>query len=166
MIRFLTLTGFLMAMSPTLAAAPSAGLEARRKSMNDLLAEHWEYTLSHSPEFASILGDKRWNDKVTDFSQEDAFNENERYPKVMAVHLTSVERLGGPFGWEVAIPRGVAGLSRSSVVKCTEISTLWKEQLQGPAATLPGSLMRSVDAALAIALGLGSTPVAATREQE
>ena len=70
MIRFLILTGFLMAMSPTLAAAPSAGLEARRKSMNDLLAEHWEYTLSHNPEFASILGDKRWNDKVTDFSQE------------------------------------------------------------------------------------------------
>jgi hypothetical protein len=52
------------------------------------------------------------------------------------------------------------------VVKCSEIYTLWKEQLQGPAATLPGSLMRSVDAALAIALGLGSTPVAATREQE
>jgi mRNA-degrading endonuclease toxin of MazEF toxin-antitoxin module len=97
---------------------------------------------------------------------DDAFNENERYPKVMAVHLTSVERLGGPFGWEVAIPSGVAGLSRSSVVKCSEIYTLWKEQLQGPGATLPGSLMRSVDAALAIALGLGSTPVAATREQE
>jgi uncharacterized protein (DUF885 family) len=71
MIRFLTLTGFLMAMGSTLAAAASADLEARRKAMNDLLAEHWEYTLSHNPEFASILGDKRWNDKVTDFSQEE-----------------------------------------------------------------------------------------------
>jgi uncharacterized protein (DUF885 family) len=38
--------------------------------MKDLLAEHWEYSLSHSPEFASILGDKRWNDKLSDFSQE------------------------------------------------------------------------------------------------
>jgi mRNA-degrading endonuclease toxin of MazEF toxin-antitoxin module len=95
---------------------------------------------------------------------DDAFNENESYPKVMVVHLTSVERLGGSFEWEVAIPRGVAGLSRSSVVKCSEIYTLWKEQLQGPAATVPRSLMRSVDAALAIALGLGSTPATPTRE--
>jgi mRNA-degrading endonuclease toxin of MazEF toxin-antitoxin module len=77
---------------------------------------------------------------------------------VMVVHLTSVERLGGPFDWEVAIPRGVTGLSRSSVVKCSEIYTLWKEQLQGPAATLPRSLMQSVDGALATALGLKSAP--------
>jgi uncharacterized protein (DUF885 family) len=52
------------------AATPLAGdLEARRKAFQSLLAEQWEYTLSHSPEFASILGDKRWNDKVSDFSQ-------------------------------------------------------------------------------------------------
>jgi uncharacterized protein (DUF885 family) len=52
------------------AAVPAADLEARRKQMSDLLAEHWEYVLSHNPEYASILGDKRWNDKLTDFSQE------------------------------------------------------------------------------------------------
>jgi mRNA interferase MazF len=84
----------------------------------------------------------------------DAFNANERYPKVMVVHLTSVERLGGPFEWEVAIPKGTAGLTRPSVVKCSEIYTLWKENLQGPAATLPPGLMRKVDRALAIALNL------------
>jgi uncharacterized protein (DUF885 family) len=54
----------------SLTAAPPADLESRRKAMKDLLAEQWEYNLSHNPEFASILGDKRWNDKVTDFSQE------------------------------------------------------------------------------------------------
>ena len=50
---------------------PPAGedLESRRKAFANLLTEQWEYTLSHSPEFASILGDKRWNDKLTDFSQ-------------------------------------------------------------------------------------------------
>jgi mRNA-degrading endonuclease toxin of MazEF toxin-antitoxin module len=85
---------------------------------------------------------------------DDAFNRNERYPKVMVVHLTSVERLGGPFEWEVPLPRGTAGLSRSSVVKCGEIYTLWKEQLQGPAATLPRELMQRVDRALAVALSL------------
>lgn len=64
-------TVFLVVTGLTLAAAPAADLEARRKQMNDLLADHWEYTLSHNPEFASILGDKRWNDKLTDFSQEE-----------------------------------------------------------------------------------------------
>src|SRR5687767_251262 len=85
---------------------------------------------------------------------DDVFNENQRYPKVMVVHLTSVERLGRSFDWEVAIPKGTAGLRRTSIVKCAEVYTLWKEQLQGPAATLPAALMQQVDRALTIALGL------------
>jgi uncharacterized protein (DUF885 family) len=45
-------------------------VQARRKALNDLLAEQWEYKLHTSPLFASFLGDKRWNDKLDDFSQE------------------------------------------------------------------------------------------------
>ena len=71
MLRILTVTGFLMTTSLTLTAATPADLESRRKAMKDLLAEQWEYNLSHNPEFASILGDKRWNDKLSDFSQEE-----------------------------------------------------------------------------------------------
>jgi uncharacterized protein (DUF885 family) len=48
---------------------PSA-LEARRKALNDLLHEEWEHRLSDSPLFASFLGDKRYNDRLDDFSQE------------------------------------------------------------------------------------------------
>lgn len=55
------------AASTTPTAAP-ADLEARRKALSDLLAEQWEYNLSTSPEFASFLGDKRWNDQISDFS--------------------------------------------------------------------------------------------------
>src|SRR5258706_13673346 len=52
------------------AAAPaSADLESRRKAFQTLLADQWEYQLSHGPEFASILGDKRFHDKVSDLSQ-------------------------------------------------------------------------------------------------
>ena len=55
---------------PALLAAPAdSGVETRRKALNDLLAEQWEYSLRTSPIFASILGDKRWNDKIDDFSQ-------------------------------------------------------------------------------------------------
>jgi len=46
-----------------------ADLESRRKSLNSLLQERWEYTLKNSPIFASILGDKRYNDQLDDFSQ-------------------------------------------------------------------------------------------------
>jgi uncharacterized protein (DUF885 family) len=50
-------------------AAPAGDFEARRDALNKLLAENWEYGLSRSPEFASILGDKRWNDQISDFSE-------------------------------------------------------------------------------------------------
>jgi mRNA-degrading endonuclease toxin of MazEF toxin-antitoxin module len=96
---------------------------------------------------------------------DDAFNRNPRYPKVLVVHLTSVERAGAPFDWEVAVPKGTAGLDRSSTVKCQEVYTLWKEQLRGPAGTLPRVIMQRVDRALAIALGLplDQPPTAAGR---
>jgi uncharacterized protein (DUF885 family) len=70
MVRFVTLTllGALLAAVSLGADAPPAPLDARRKALNDLLAEQWEYTLSTNPEFASIIGDKRWNDKSSDTS--------------------------------------------------------------------------------------------------
>ena len=51
------------------AQSPSS-LESRRKALNDLLADQWDYKLRTNPLFASFLGDKRWNDKLDDFSQE------------------------------------------------------------------------------------------------
>ncbi|MGB9198522.1 MAG: hypothetical protein WCB53_16495, partial [Terriglobales bacterium] len=58
-----TLAG-AMFVQPMSAANPSADLEARRKALNDLLHEQWEYTMRTSPIYASILGDKRWNDQL------------------------------------------------------------------------------------------------------
>ncbi len=68
MRKLLFLPLFLAASAAWAADAPK-DLQARRDALNALLAEQWEYTLSNAPEFASILGDKRWNDKVSDFSQ-------------------------------------------------------------------------------------------------
>jgi uncharacterized protein (DUF885 family) len=50
------------------ATAAPADVDARRQSLNDLLKEQWEYVLETNPIFASIIGDKRWNDKVGDES--------------------------------------------------------------------------------------------------
>jgi uncharacterized protein (DUF885 family) len=60
----------LIALTAPFSAAQQGSLETRRKSLNDLLAEHWEYIMRTSPIYASILGDKRWNDKLDDASQE------------------------------------------------------------------------------------------------
>jgi uncharacterized protein (DUF885 family) len=70
-MRFLIcLLAVAMLIPAAVAAANSpADLEARRKALNDLLHEQWEYTLRTSPIYASILGDKRYNDKLDDFSQ-------------------------------------------------------------------------------------------------
>ncbi len=85
---------------------------------------------------------------------DDAFNRNERYTKVMAVQVTTVKRLGGPYDWEVSLARGTAGLKHASVAKCGEIYTLWKDQLDGAAGPLPAGMMRQIDRALAAALNL------------
>ncbi len=38
--------------------------------LNDILREQWEYAMRTQPIYTSILGNKRYNDKVDDFSQE------------------------------------------------------------------------------------------------
>lgn len=85
---------------------------------------------------------------------DDAFNRNERYPKVLVVHVTTVRRPAGPFAWEVALPGGSAGLAKASTVKCGEVCTLFKHQLTGVCGTLSREFMARVDRALAVALGL------------
>jgi uncharacterized protein (DUF885 family) len=60
----------LLACGALTAAQTVSSLEVRRKALNDLLAEQWEYSLRTNPLYASSLGDKRWNDQLDDFSQE------------------------------------------------------------------------------------------------
>jgi uncharacterized protein (DUF885 family) len=77
------------------AAQMPLSLEARRKALNDLLAEQWEYTLRTSPEFASYLGDKRWNDQLSDFSQE-AIDKNLVETKKFLVRFEAIDTTGFP----------------------------------------------------------------------
>jgi uncharacterized protein (DUF885 family) len=57
------------ACATTRPAPPApASLESRRAAQQALLAEHWDYFLAQHPEYASILGDKRWNDRSSDLS--------------------------------------------------------------------------------------------------
>lgn len=89
---------FLIALSSVtqvFAAASDSDLEIRRKALNDLLAEHWEYTLEQNPIFASIIGDKRWNDKVGDASLEAQKREYETTRKFLA-RFEAIDTTGFP----------------------------------------------------------------------
>ncbi len=52
----------------TVANAKAVTLEDRRKALNDVFHDYWEDYLQHNPEFASTIGDNRYNDKVSDYS--------------------------------------------------------------------------------------------------
>jgi uncharacterized protein (DUF885 family) len=61
----------LFAMTPDLLAqtsSSSADLAARRQQLSQLLDEQWQYTMREQPEFATIIGDLRYNDKFSDNS--------------------------------------------------------------------------------------------------
>ena len=83
-------------LSSAVFAAPSqSDIERRRKALNDLLAERWEYTLRNSPIFASYLGDKRWNDQLDDFSQK-AIDEDSDQSKKFLVRFEAIDATGFP----------------------------------------------------------------------
>jgi uncharacterized protein (DUF885 family) len=77
------------------AAAPSAlpSVDDRRKQLSALLAEQWEYTLKHQPEFASILGDRRYNDQWTDPSLEAILADLEQ-SKVFLAKFAAIDTTG------------------------------------------------------------------------
>ncbi|EIM04765.1 DUF885 family protein [Rhodanobacter denitrificans] len=54
------------------AQVATADVAARVKALNALLAEQWQHTLRNAPEFATILGDLRYNDRWSDASLEHA----------------------------------------------------------------------------------------------
>jgi uncharacterized protein (DUF885 family) len=77
------------------AAKPAApqSLDDRRKALNDLFAEIWEDHLSHSPEFASSIGDKRFNDQLTDYSVA-AYNDQLARDRDYLVRLGGIDTTG------------------------------------------------------------------------
>jgi uncharacterized protein (DUF885 family) len=53
------------------AVAGAESVEGRSKELSALFAQIWQDTLKHSPEFASALGDKRYDDQLTDYSTQE-----------------------------------------------------------------------------------------------
>jgi uncharacterized protein (DUF885 family) len=77
-----------------MAAAP-VPVEARVKELNALLSEQWEHNLKVNPEFASILGDKRYNDQLSDLSQAAIDREIESDKRFLA-RFSAIDPIGLP----------------------------------------------------------------------
>ncbi len=68
-----TLLLFVIPCAPhaqSIGAPPSAlaPLAQRRAELNNLFRDYWDAYLERNPEFASTIGDKRYNDKISDYS--------------------------------------------------------------------------------------------------
>ncbi|MGB8259653.1 MAG: DUF885 domain-containing protein [Terracidiphilus sp.] len=90
----------LSAQKLTAAAPPAPGLppapvtlEDRRKALDALFKEVWEERLERSPEMASRMGDKRWNDKLTDHSVR-AHNEWLAHEQNYLLRLAAIDTAG------------------------------------------------------------------------
>jgi uncharacterized protein (DUF885 family) len=83
-------------LGPLLAACQTPpGLEARRKALADLLAEQWEYNLRTNPIMATIVGDKRYNGQLGDFSEE-AVEKDLRQARQFLTRLEAIDTTGFP----------------------------------------------------------------------
>ncbi len=63
------------------------------KALHDLFAAEWDYDMEHSPEWASDLGDRRWNDRWSDERLESYAHRNLHNQEVLA-KLTKIDRGG------------------------------------------------------------------------
>ncbi len=76
-------------------AAPTASLDARRQRLRDVVADQWEYVMRTSPEYASILGDKRYNDRWSDLSSKAVYEHLDASRKYLA-QLEAIDTTGFP----------------------------------------------------------------------
>ena len=68
MLRALFLIASVALFLPLVSFAAGSSLEDRRAQLSQLLNDEWEYTLRTQPELATRVGDDRYNDRLSDFS--------------------------------------------------------------------------------------------------
>src|SRR6266566_2105734 len=72
------------AFSQEAPASSTATVESRTHGLASLLDEEWEYELRTSPEFATSIGDPRYNDRFSDESPEFHQSDVEQKRKFLA----------------------------------------------------------------------------------
>jgi len=80
---------------PLFAHAAGETLDARRAELNRLLADEWEYTLRTEPELATQVGDNRYNDRLSDFSDK-AIAEDLEHARQALARFEAIDVTGFP----------------------------------------------------------------------
>ena len=85
--------GILFAAQSTPSATPALPLSSRVKTLNTIFSDVWQDRLKHEPEFASSIGDNRYNDQLSDYSVQ-AYNESLARGRAFLARLAEVDTAG------------------------------------------------------------------------
>jgi uncharacterized protein (DUF885 family) len=76
-----------------LSTAPAPGVDGNRTALNHVFDDYWQDYLQTNPEFASTLGDKRFNDQISDDSVT-AYNDDLVREQRILTRLAAIDTTG------------------------------------------------------------------------
>jgi len=79
--------------APTAAASTAQDIADRSRQLSRLFEEIWQDNLSHNPEYATFLGDKRFDDQLSDFSPR-AYNDSLARGRTFIQRLSAIDTTG------------------------------------------------------------------------
>ena len=94
--RLILVIPILLVLIKPVAVRPQttpASIDANRKALNEIFHDYWEDNLAHNPEFASSLGDKRYNDSISDYSVK-AYNASLAREQAFLMRLAAIDPAG------------------------------------------------------------------------
>jgi uncharacterized protein (DUF885 family) len=83
------------AVFPAVAAAQNQGAAARSRDLSRLFNDIWQDRLKHEPEYATYLGDKRYDTELTDYSPR-AVNDALARGRSFIERLSAIDTTGPP----------------------------------------------------------------------
>jgi uncharacterized protein (DUF885 family) len=93
-LAFIALTsGVLLTAQSTSVAAQDVPLRDRVRTLNAIFTDYWEDKLKHEPDFASTIGDTRYNDQLPDYSVQ-AYNDSLARERAFLNRLAEVDETG------------------------------------------------------------------------
>src|SRR5271165_709496 len=102
--------------------AVSSDVDARRAQLNALISELWEWNLQQNPVYASILGDKRYNDQLGS-SSEKTVMEQQAKEKEFLKRFQAIDATGLPH--QDVLNRGLEIRSLKEDIEDTDLK-LWQ----------------------------------------
>ncbi|MGC2403404.1 MAG: DUF885 domain-containing protein [Acidobacteriaceae bacterium] len=85
----------LTAIASSFAVAQNLPPDNRVKTLNAIFSDYWDDFLKHYPEFASTIGDNRYNDQLSDYSVQ-AYNDSLARDRGFLTRLSEIDTTGMP----------------------------------------------------------------------